>query len=121
MQSFNWNIEIKIESYGSLTYLVLLYRFLFKHRNYKEVIRHSLELNNNKIYYKNGNATMWIIDSSNFSRFEELKSIKQNNYSDGYAVLLHTKNNDIYSIECNLTSEDFNQMARTISAEWCNV
>lgn len=116
---FDWKVETKLQAYSQLSLLVFLYRLLFKPKGYRELVHHRLFKKDSKIYYQVGGATYWIMNISDFSRFEKLSA--KSNFSDGYEVRVHTKNNDVYSMECTLDVSSFKNMELVVSEDWCNV
>lgn len=117
---FEWKVETKPITYGSAAGLVLLLRWLFRPRGYRDLVTHRLFKKNGKIYYQRDGATYWIFNPTDFSHIE----IQQENaspFNDAYQVLIHTKDMDIFSFECTLVSDDLDKLKYSISEEWCNV
>ncbi|GEA11135.1 hypothetical protein [Alteromonas sp. KUL49] len=117
---FEWEVETKPLTYGSGTGLVLLLRWLFKPKGYRDLVTHRLFKKNGKIYYQRDGATHWILDPSGFSHIE-IQQEDGSPFNDAYHVLIHTKDKDIYSFECTLVYEELKKLEFSISEEWCNV
>lgn len=116
---FEWEIETKPLTYGSSAVFVLLFRWLFKPKGYRELVTHRLFKKNDKIYYQRDKVTCWILELTRFSHLE----IQQENgsqFNDALEILVHTKDKDIYYIECTLVGKELDKLKYSISEEWSN-
>lgn len=117
---FEWEVETKLLTYGSNAGLMFLLRWLFKPKGYRDVVTHRLFKKNDKIYYQRDGATYWILELTRFSHLEIQKE-DTSKFNDAYEILVHTKDKDIYSIECTLMGKELDKLGYSISEEWCNV